>query len=448
MAIFGEGAAVLRIVPLIYFLLTLGICSLIIRRQFEKSSINLFLFFMVVPSAFSVIWTMKARGGFIEAVFLSLLYLLLLFENRRKHQRALVWTMGVLFGFCLYINALTLPFLLLTTIIYWLESDGRPRLPWRERWPILVFFLLGIFPLILHTIFNDVPPAASRLVASSPYGIGWPGLQKVQLLFFQVIPLAWGLLVGSPSWTAWGVPLEPSSWTSTKVAELFLLISNALAFIVVTYAYRFDYWDLIRLRRRKYSCECYLMTILPAFGFVLLVSMRFADIQGVRYLIFATVLMAFYQLELFKILNTRSSTLANSFAAIVLISGLFANQHFLRDTTDQNYSSTVEVLTDRGEDVRSVVRFLEENQLSYGYCSHWLQWKLIFLSRESLIYSAFSANRYRPYRERVDAQLGPTYIYRESKILDRNAQLIELEEKYNARYSVEQIDHYLIFFAG
>ena len=173
MAVFGEHAAVLRIVPLIYFLLTLGVCGLIIRRQFQKSSINLFLLFMVAPSAFSVIWTMKARGGHIEAVFLSLLYLLLLFENRKKRQRALVWAMGFLFGFCLYINALTLPFLFLTTAIYWLESYGRPRMRWWERWPVLAFFLLGIFPLILHRILSDVPP-------SSPFGMICPDLRGMK----------------------------------------------------------------------------------------------------------------------------------------------------------------------------------------------------------------------------------------------------------------------------
>ena len=133
---------------------------------------------------------------------------------------------------------------------------------------------------------------------------------------------------------------------------------------------------------------------------------------------------------------------------MVLISGLVANQHFLKDADDHNYSSTVRVLTDRGEDVRPVVQFLQANQLYYGYCSRWLQWKLVFLSKEALIYSAFSRNRYQPYQERVGAQPRPTFIYRESNIPDQNAQLIELEAKYNASYSVEQVDQYLIFFAG
>ena len=92
MAVFGDRATVLRIVPLIYFLLTLGICCLIIRRQFEEGSINRFLFFMIAPSAFSIIWTMKARGGHIEAVFLSLLTGLVwgpgprLSSDRRAHD--------------------------------------------------------------------------------------------------------------------------------------------------------------------------------------------------------------------------------------------------------------------------------------------------------------------------------------------------------------------------
>ncbi len=440
MALVGERPIALRLVPLGYFLLTLGVCGLIIRRHFQAGSVRLFLFFLIAPTAFSVIWTLKARGGYVTGLFLAVVYLLLLLEYRRRSGPLLGVALGFVFGFSLYLNPAMVPALAAPTVVAWLDA-GRPGRFRVAAWgPIVVGLLMGVAPVLVHRLLVDGP---HRI----PGGLsGKFSLERLHLLFLELLPLAGGHLVGTARLPSWET-LVPPGPASTRMAEVVLLGANTLAFAAVTYAARRDYWDLLRLRRRRYPPEFYVLTILPAVMVILAVTLL-RDLLIVRYLMAATVLLAFYLAAFYRMLEARAATLAYGFAAVVLLSGLGANQHFLRDQDDRRYTATARVLTDRGEDARPLVQFLQARGLSRGYADYWLQWKLVFLSRESLIYTAYDSERYPPYREAVAGEPRPTFIYRVEALTDPQARLAELRAAYGVDYVVERVGRCLVFFAG
>ncbi len=107
-ALLGESAFSLRFVPLIYSLAFLVAAYFLLCRFFRHVETGLILLWTALGTPFFNLWTVKARGGFAEALLLGTLFLLL-FERcwrLRDPGVARLFALGAVAGFGFFVNPL------------------------------------------------------------------------------------------------------------------------------------------------------------------------------------------------------------------------------------------------------------------------------------------------------------------------------------------------------
>jgi 4-amino-4-deoxy-L-arabinose transferase-like glycosyltransferase len=155
-ALFGISLFTLKLAPAIFSIVLLFVVYFLAKRIFNARVAILGTALVAVPSAFFFSWALKARGGFIEHVILSLLILLVfsLIYFDRKSSLWLYALLGFLSGFALWVNQLIFPFLATLGILLWLKRDV--LLNTAKLLILLLPFLLGALPLILGNIVEPL----------------------------------------------------------------------------------------------------------------------------------------------------------------------------------------------------------------------------------------------------------------------------------------------------
>jgi hypothetical protein len=151
-AVLGLSVFTLKLVPAIFSVVLLFIVYLLAKRLFNARVAILSTALVAIPSAFFFSWALKARGGFIEHVILSLL-ILLVFSSiyfDRKNSLWLYGWLGFLSGFALWVNQLIFPYLVTLGLLLWLKRAV--LLSKAKLLMLLLPFLVGASPVIVGNI--------------------------------------------------------------------------------------------------------------------------------------------------------------------------------------------------------------------------------------------------------------------------------------------------------
>jgi len=153
--IFGISPIVLKVVPLIYFLLSVILLYKIANKIYQNA--YYLLAFLAVPPFYYIVWSLKARGGFMEMVFLCILFLYFLFVYQKNNKPATLYLLSLIAGFSVYINTLSIPFFLSVLYLNYLDSDKTISIiKFQERaikyFFSFIFFIFGLLPIFIFFI--------------------------------------------------------------------------------------------------------------------------------------------------------------------------------------------------------------------------------------------------------------------------------------------------------
>jgi len=423
-----------RWVPVVYFLLSLFLFFCLIRRYVYPNRFNLTLSFLIFPSLYSTIWSMKARGGFIEVVFLFLLYLLLLFRSERVGKGRSGYVMAFLAGFSTYVNTLSLPFFLVAAVVSHLRTSERAGLQRtlfsKRALGLSLFFLLGLSPMFVYI-----------LVHGRAYGVSFgldllqSWVEKLDIVFLQVLPLLFGVYLRG---------LE--GLDAIVFSEFLLFLLTAIAFVYSLLKYRHSFVSLLFLRRADYPKAFTFVSLLPLFLLLWFVSTYIHDIKNVRYFIPVVFLIPVYLTEFTLFLEQRSQALAGVFWLLVLLAGLGSSWQFLaNDPKEARYTKTFQTLIDHGHNTQPLIDFLIENDLKVGYADYWIQLNIVYLSKEDLVYATYGRNRYAPYLEKVKEVEFPPHIDFRAEVADPDKKARTYSKMYRAPYQWRVVGDYIVF---
>ncbi|MGH7928006.1 MAG: ArnT family glycosyltransferase [Candidatus Binatia bacterium] len=167
-AAFGVSLFTLKLVPGIFSVVLLFVVYFLAKRMFNARVAILSTALVAIPSAFFFSWALKARGGFIEHVNLSLL-ILLVFSSIWFDGKNSLWLyalLGFLSGFALWVNQLIVPYLAILGILLWLK---RGVLLNKAKLVVLLLpFLVGALPLIVGNIVE--PLGTVKILTSKAKG--------------------------------------------------------------------------------------------------------------------------------------------------------------------------------------------------------------------------------------------------------------------------------------
>ncbi|MGI5835720.1 MAG: hypothetical protein ACOX87_04400 [Chloroflexota bacterium] len=399
-ALAGSSTFALKSVPLAFALLFV---ALVFVTGFRIGGLKVAIasgLYIAVPPAFLALWSLKARGGYIEILVIGQLMILIALEMA-KAQRAnlgLGVSLGLLAGLGLWINPLIAVYII--PIALYLALSMRKSLAGRWLLAAAIAAAIGAFPLIAYNLANGLATAESMLggVEWSLRGI----LQSTTHFFSYCLPILAGLSQASSSPTLFWPAFHSSPGASPILLPLFVLLFFAI---------------LIQPIQRLLSClagrGCFddgrgllaLLVIVVPTAFVI---SKFRElVTEPRYLL---PLYSAVPLLVMRFSWSRSPWryLSRLIAVAIVAINLYSITALdpklnLPDTavgsTQSNRSELVEFLLSRG--------------VNHIYTDYWLAYPLAFESEEQIIPSVISGgfNRYIPYAHLVSVAPNPAFVF-------------------------------------
>ncbi|MBL7058801.1 hypothetical protein ISS03_05760, partial [Patescibacteria group bacterium] len=258
---FGVSPFILKIVPLIYYIFSVLLVFLILKREFNKNLSQYFLAFSIFPSLFVINWSMKARGAYLGIVFLCSLFIYLLFKYQVNPKSRYYFAMFFIAGFSLYLNILSAPFLVVVTFIHLLDS-GKKCVAMSNRSAILnliyaVFFLfLGFLPSLIGSEVGVSSDLLNQLSLSFSQII-----ENIRVVVISLIPLVLGFY--------FSVYNEVSVFS---IAEFLLFFLSFMSILIVFYGYSRYFSKLIFLKKEGYPKSFYFIVVFLSYIAVLVFS--------------------------------------------------------------------------------------------------------------------------------------------------------------------------------
>ncbi|MFN2427708.1 MAG: ArnT family glycosyltransferase [Candidatus Binatia bacterium] len=157
-AVFGVGLLQLRLVPFL-FSIALGVLVYRFAYRFYSVAVARWATVLVAIGPFYFLqWNLKARGGFVEHVFLLFVVMLLFwsFYLYRRRDRATAFALGLASGVALWVNQLVGAYLAVMAGLLWLDREDR-----RGWTAALVGLALGASLLIGYNVVNPLATVRS-----------------------------------------------------------------------------------------------------------------------------------------------------------------------------------------------------------------------------------------------------------------------------------------------
>lgn len=157
-SVFGVGVMTLRAVP---FLFSLGLGAVVYRfaQRFHCADVARWATALVAVSPMYFLqWNLKARGGFVEHVFLLFVVMLLFwaFYLYRERDRSTAFLLGLVSGLALWVNQLVGAYVGVMALILLVEREDR-----RGWGPLLAGLALGSSLLVGYNIVQPLATVRS-----------------------------------------------------------------------------------------------------------------------------------------------------------------------------------------------------------------------------------------------------------------------------------------------
>ncbi|MFH1523130.1 MAG: hypothetical protein ABIE43_04940 [Patescibacteria group bacterium] len=455
--IFYIHPLILKIVPLIYYFLSVFFLYLIVKKYIYDKAYYL-LIFLIFPPLFYIIWSLKARGGHMEIIFLCTLFLYLLFKYKKYYSNHILYLLSFVAGFAIYINAYCLPFLISVIILnYFDKSINVKKLQVKERikkiFYLIVYFIIGLFPLIMFKVlnkesFSDVLYFEFNNIAQIP--------NRLYHIFFNVLPVAMG-----------GIVNLNSDISIFSISETLLVLLNISAIIFVFILYRKYFIKIICFKKQKIPKQLYFIILIPVYIIVFLFSFfpthMFTVLQdriftpNARYFIIFIMVMPIVLLESFLFLKKKNKLIATILLILLLFLGFLSSAQILFSKQNFQYTTLTFKNFMRNRSYTDIINFLIKNNYKYGFADMWEQVNINFISREKVQLAAFNVfnnpkltNRYYEYWEQSIENIDKAvYLYYDPKLnkeIENTRINIELGDYNDIEYNYEIINNFIILY--
>ncbi len=449
----GASPLTLKLVPGLFSLAFILLTYRLAADRYDQTVGLLSALFVAVPPLFLVVWSLKARGGFIEVLALGNVVLILagriLSQEAASKQNSRPYVLGLILGFVaglsLWINPLSLYYLVPTALVL-LIKRGRARPG--EIAVMACGFVLGSAPLILGNLGGGGATTSSQLLGSVvPARDFWPALGAAMRYLVED-----GLL------TLWGVrapkgELELS--LSLAVVPLYVIS------ILVTLYIAFKEPGTFKVPGSSILLALFLLFVPPIFALGALTNGNFtAIIPGsgllTRYLLplYSVVPIALaHFLARLKCLGLSGKIYTTQAIALVLIVLVLAVNLGSVLTADPVAAmrSEFDNIPWPGS-LEPLLTFLEAEDIRYVYTTHWLGYRLTFETREGVICfdypdSLRNLDRLPEYSARVEnAGEPPAYVLFNPR-WKRPPPLETRLQELGVSYEKKTLDDFLIYYA-
>ncbi len=444
-SLFGQNSISLKLVALLIFLATLLLTYRYCRKYLGRRPA--IITFLILAFATSLIeWHTKMRGGYSLLLLLSIL-LLAVYTGITRMKRSRIGPfilLGFLSGFAIYNHTLILSLLFSLFIV----SFSWKKLFWRVKsvGSFLAGITLGLSPLIYYNITHNFLNLKYTVYIGS--GGEQPWLQKLELLFSRYLP---GFFVGR---NVDGVvsKIPPEAWV--EYAAYLLVIGCAIYFYRHSLRSILLCWLPSKFKRRNYPAPkpegilvfyLLLYLFLHTFSRAMTFSPRYLLPLFPALAIVVGAVIARMLAERTRVLNILGMILLLTIAGLGFLNHLrYLKVPIVTDDIPISEDEIINVQTS-GKAARNIIEYLEEKGVNHVHCSYFLQWRLIFESRESVIASsgefALDPPRYPPYdREVYQAEQFAIIFHRDSIQHQRFISSI-----YSRGMFPRQIDEYIVY---
>ncbi len=417
--LFGQNAISLKLVALASFLALLVLTYLYCRAYLDGRA-ALFAGLLLAVATPLIEWHFKMRAGY---AFLLLFFILILgvYTRITRMSRVRVFPLvllGFLVGFAYYNMALISIFL----FTLFLASFSWKGVFWRIKSVLsfLVGLAAGLSPLIYYNLTHNWENLKYTLYIGT--GGEKPWLEKLAALFSRFLP---GFFVGrNVDGPVRDIPVR--AWIECGV-YLALITLGVWIYRRSVCSFVASLLPVKSARRSRSAPEPGGILVIYLILYLFLHTFSRAMTFSPRYLLPLFPALAIVAGGVISRLLSSRGRILRTMALILLVPalglGIYNHLGYLRSPT-----VTDDILTPEGTVVNAqtsgaaaenIIDYLKEQGVRHVHCSYFLQWRLIFESRESVIASsgefALEPPRYPAYdREVYQAQRYALIFHRDS----------------------------------
>jgi hypothetical protein len=408
----GASAAALKLVPAAFSVLFIFLVYLTARPIFGPGPALVSALYLAIPPSFFAAWSVKARGGYPEALALGQLCLLaaqrLADTCSMSRSSMLRWsaTFGLAAGLALWTHPLAVVMVVAGgayLLLAWRPwSDG-----WRSARPLWSAFgvaalglLVGLSPALVHNVANGFP--SLRFAAE---GGTEPRAAILNLwgLVRYGLPVLVGLAEGTPS-----RELLLQDWPTRPGSSWLVTIGLPLLGLGLVWWYRGALLALVlggaTPRRRGPALFLMILLLVPPFVAV----SRFANLWAEpRY---ALPIYAAVPLVVAVIFAARMRARVVGW---LLLGGLMALNLFSLATSDYRLSLPTSAGESTTANRAELIEALRARGIDRIYTDYWLAYPIAFESREAIVPSVWSGGfgRRSSYSHLVFVAPRPAFLF-------------------------------------
>lgn len=418
-ALLGPSTFTLKLVPLACSLLTLPLAYLL-GRELAGDGVGLgCAAYLGLGPAFLHIWSLKARGGYIETLVLGQLILFLaltvIYKSRGELWR--FWLLGLLMGLAFWVHAITLPFIVAPLLLY-LYHKGR-QVSGRGALLLALGFVVGCLPFIVYNVQTGGDSFRAFLAGgTTPRQVA----RNLRGFVLYSLPILLGFL--QPT-TAENLMAE--SLRAGRILWLFGFLVIALLLVVC----------LLPLLRRRPEGPVELLSLTLVLIVLLVNGTSFGMLtQEPRY---ALPIYAAVPLALLWARSARRP--AWRFFGLLLVVNLIVTL-----TLDPRLNLPTVEGRSLPYSVRPLVSWLREQEINRVYANYWIAYPLIFESDEEIVASVIGGgyNRYIPYAYQVSVAERPAHVF-PAESEEGRAFAVRLERE-GVSYRRAEVGGYIVYY--
>lgn len=393
--LFGISNFTLQLVPLIFSVLLIPIIYIMTLEVGERTAAKCAALLMAVPPLGLVIWSAKARGGFIEILFIGALALLgtVRWLKRDKIDFYLTALIGILLGLGWWVNNQIIYFVLPIGFFIFCRLIGETEKTWKQRIGLitgcllvgLCGFMAGSFPFWIYNFTHDF--ASFGMFHRAP-------IAAIGKQFLGLFSTALPILLGAKQF-----------WQAAPVFPL----ATFIAYFVYSVAVRGAY-----IARKRQILGLFRFSIernrpLEIFLFFIVISCAVFVVSSFGWLVEAPRYLLPLYVGLFVIVGVGLENLyrREKRPAMVVLGSILAINIF----SAYGYGRALpgEPIVYNGErvakDHSELISWLEQNNYSWVSTNYWIGYRLAFETGERIKFRLIQEPwtvRIRDYQDEAD----------------------------------------------
>lgn len=375
--IFGVSCIALKMVPLFVSLLLIPLFYAFMRNFAGIAAARFGTVLLALPPAALVEWSSKARGGFIEVVFIGTAALLLTVKWLQSEQKSLlgIFWIGLILGIGWWVNNQIVYFITAIGSVFLSAFFGKKgRAAAKKIFVGLLGFFIGGSPYWIYNFYNQFV-SFEMLHSASSKDLG----QHIYGLFTSALPIILG---------------AKRFWHDEEIFNGSLIFAYAVWVFLASSYFLMCKYSLQSRDLKKFRQELLLLILLLASFGIFTTSAFGYLVQAPRYLLPAYV-------ALFGIAGCalaewhRRSKLAAYFGFGGLLA-LHLSSSYLGGLAVPG--EPIIYLGERvSRDHSELLHWLSNNQIRYVRTNYWIGYRLTFETKERVKFKLF----HEPYQVRV-----------------------------------------------